>query len=79
MKHIKLLSTIKPFLSYFILVALFSILFISVELMNGKLYANDFKVYYGATIDFFQGNNSNEQNIKVQKILKISIVVNMIM
>lgn len=57
MKSTKLLSTIKPFLSYFLLVAVFSILFISVELMNGKLYANDFKVYYGATIDFFQGNN----------------------
>ena len=47
----------KSHLFYLILISLFTVLFVTVELNNGKLYANDFKVYYEATIDFFKGNN----------------------
>lgn len=47
----------KSYLSYFILITLFTVLFVSVELSNDKLYANDFKVYFEATIDFLKGNN----------------------
>ena len=47
----------KSIIVYSLLMTLFAVLFVSVELNNGKLYANDFKVYYEATIDFFKGNN----------------------
>jgi hypothetical protein len=47
----------KSLLIFLLIITLFSILFVSVELSNGKLYANDFKVYYEAAIDFFKGNN----------------------
>ena len=47
----------KSYLIYWLLVSLFTGLFVSVEMSNGKLYANDFRVYYEATIDFFEGNN----------------------
>jgi len=47
----------KSHLFYTTLLTLFTVLFVSVELSNGKLYANDFKVYYEATIDFLKGNN----------------------
>lgn len=47
----------KSIIIYSLLLTLFAVLFVSVELNNGKLYANDFKVYYEATKDFFSGNN----------------------
>ena len=47
----------KSALLYWGLVTLFTVLFISIELNNGKLYANDFRVYYEATLDYFKGNN----------------------
>ena len=47
----------KSIIAYSLLMTLFTVLFVSVELNNGKLYANDFKVYYEATKDFFSGNN----------------------
>jgi hypothetical protein len=51
--------------SYFfftgIVIAFFS-LFIIVELNNNKLWTNDFKVYYDATIDYFHGKNPYSKN-----------------
>jgi len=47
----------KPFLGYLILIVTFSMLFIFVEINNEKLFMNDFEVYFGATNDFFKGNN----------------------
>ena len=47
----------KSYLIYWLLVSLFTVLFVSVEMSNGKLYANDFRVYCEATIDFVEGNN----------------------
>jgi Glycosyltransferase family 87 len=35
----------------------FCVLFTLVELNNGRLWTNDFRVYYEATNDFFAGNN----------------------
>lgn len=35
----------------------FAALFVFVEMNNGKLYTNDFRVYYDASRDFFSGNN----------------------
>jgi hypothetical protein len=47
--------------SYFffggLIIAFFS-LFTIVEISNDKLWTNDFKVYYLATIDYFNGNNT---------------------
>jgi len=46
--------------SYFffgIFCSLFVILMLYVEVRNGKFWTNDLKVYYEATIDFFNGNN----------------------
>lgn len=36
---------------------LFTALMIFVEIKNGKFWTNDFKVYYDATTDFFNGNS----------------------
>jgi hypothetical protein len=54
---VKQLFKNKPFLGYLLLVVSFSMLFIFVELNNEKLFTNDFLVYFGATNDFFKGNN----------------------
>ena len=42
---------------FWIFVIAFIALFTLVEFNNGKLWTNDFKVYYLATIDFFKGND----------------------
>lgn len=47
------------FLSFLLL---FSALFVLVEFTNGKLWTNDFRVYYEATRDFFGGNNPYVSN-----------------
>jgi hypothetical protein len=47
----------KSIIAYSLLMTVFALLFVSVELNNEKLYANDFRVYYEATKDFFNGNN----------------------
>lgn len=47
------------FLSFLLL---FSALFVLVEYSNGKLWTNDFRVYYEATRDFFAGNNPYVSN-----------------
>jgi hypothetical protein len=47
----------KSIIAYSLLMTVFAVLFVSVELNNEKLYANDFRVYYEATKDFFSGNN----------------------
>ena len=36
---------------------LFVVLMVSVEINNGKFWTNDFVVYFGATKDYFSGNN----------------------
>lgn len=38
----------------------FATLFVLVEMNNGKLYTNDFRVYYDASRDFFSGNSPYE-------------------
>lgn len=38
----------------------FACLFVFVEMNNGKLYTNDFRVYYNASRDFFSGNSPYE-------------------
>ena len=51
--------------SYFffggLIIAFFS-LFTIVEISNNKLWTNDFRVYYDATIDYFNGNNPYIKN-----------------
>ena len=42
---------------FWFFVIAFITLFTFVEFNNGKLWTNDFKVYYLATIDFFKGND----------------------
>ena len=42
---------------FWFFVIAFIALFTFVEFNNGKLWTNDFKVYYLATIDFFKGND----------------------
>lgn len=37
-------------------------LFVTVESINQKLWTNDFRVYFGAVNDFFEGNNPYEKN-----------------
>ena len=51
--------------SYFFfggLIIAFLSLFTIVEISNDKLWTNDFKVYYLATIDYFNGNNPYVKN-----------------
>ena len=51
--------------SYFffagLIIAFFS-LFTIVELNHDKLWTNDFRVYFDATIDYFNGNNPYVKN-----------------
>lgn len=47
----------KSHLIFYIFVGAFLGLFVTVESINQKLWTNDFRVYYGAVHDFFEGNN----------------------
>ncbi len=47
----------KSHLVFYTFVGLFLGLFVLVESINQKLWTNDFRVYYGAVQDFFDGNN----------------------
>lgn len=61
--NMKLLRKIPT--AYYIFAAsvlLFCALFTTVELINGKLWTNDFRVYYEAVNDFFHGNNPYIKN-----------------
>lgn len=44
-------------LLFYVFICLFLGLFLTVESINGKLWTNDFVVYYGAVHDFFNGND----------------------
>lgn len=44
-------------LLFCVFICLFLGLFLTVETINGKLWTNDFVVYYGALHDFFNGND----------------------
>lgn len=44
-------------LYFYVFLLLFCVLFVVVESLNGKLYTNDFLVYFGATHDFFDGKS----------------------
>ncbi|MBX2950159.1 MAG: DUF2029 domain-containing protein [Crocinitomicaceae bacterium] len=44
-------------LLFYVFICLFLGLFFTVETVNGKLWTNDFVVYYGAVQDFFNGND----------------------
>lgn len=52
----------KPHLIFYIFVGVFLGLFVTVESINQKLWTNDFRVYYGAVNDFFEGNNPYEKS-----------------
>jgi hypothetical protein len=47
---------------FWIFIIAFITLFTFVEFNNGKLWTNDFKVYYLAAIDFFEGNDPYVHN-----------------
>ena len=47
----------KSQLIFYIFISLFLGLFILLETVNQKLWTNDFRVYYGAVHDFFNGNS----------------------
>lgn len=44
-------------LLFYVFICLFLALFLTVESINGKLWTNDFVVYYSAVQDFFNGND----------------------
>lgn len=52
----------KSHLVFYAFVGLFLGLFVLVESINQKLWTNDFRVYYGAVQDFFDGNNPYTTN-----------------
>jgi hypothetical protein len=60
---IQLLKNIPKSYFFFagLIIAFFS-LFTIVELNNNKLWTNDFRVYFDATIDYFNGNNPYVKN-----------------
>lgn len=55
-------SFTKGEIGFTVFLLLFCFLFVFVELMNNKLWTNDFRVYYGAVQDFFSGKNPYVDN-----------------
>lgn len=60
--NLEIISKNKSFIILISFVLLFSTLFILIESLNDKLDMNDFYVYFGATNDFFAGNNPYKHN-----------------
>lgn len=52
----------KSYLIFCVFIMAFTGLFVVVESINQKLWTNDFRVYYGAVNDFFEGNNPYEKS-----------------
>lgn len=55
-------TTFKSYLAYILFIVCFIVLFVAVEINNGRFWTNDFRVYYEATQDFFAGNSPYEHN-----------------
>ena len=56
------LKTERSHLFFYAFICLFVGLFLTVETVNGKLWTNDFLVYYSAIKDFFSGNDPYASN-----------------
>lgn len=52
----------KSEIGFTVFLLLFCFLFVFVEMANNKLWTNDFRVYYGAVHDFFNGKNPYVDN-----------------